>query len=245
MTVAVVADAHLGGPGGPPGPLLEQLRALPEAGCSHLVLLGDIFQTWVGLPRFETPEIMEVVRVLEELRERGMRVSYVEGNRDFFLDEGRYRKAFDEVAAEVDFEVGGSRYLALHGDGIDEGDLGYRFWRRLSKSSISRVLMRRLPAAWARRMTISTERRLAGAGFKHKSRIPREAIERFAAQRLAEGYDFLIMGHFHEARRWSVGAGEVRLLEAWFRSRRVEWPGAVEAESPQTHRAADRPSAPP
>ena len=29
--------------------------------------------------------------------------------------------------------------------------------------------------------------------------------------------------HFHEERRWEVGAGRVWLLPAWFHSRRVEW----------------------
>ena len=34
--------------------------------------------------------------------------------------------------------------------------------------------------------------------------------------------DVLLLGHFHEERTWPVGNGEVRLLEAWFKSRRVE-----------------------
>jgi hypothetical protein len=71
----------------------------------------------------------------------------------------------------------------------------------------------------------STERKLTGTNFKHKVRIPEEAIRRYGVRRLAEGHDVLLLGHFHEARRWAVRGGEVRLLEAWFRSRRVEWVG--------------------
>ncbi len=55
MAVAVLADAHLGGPGGPAGPLIEQLRALPEQGCTRLVLLGDLFQAWIGQPQVRDP----------------------------------------------------------------------------------------------------------------------------------------------------------------------------------------------
>ena len=38
-----------------------------------------------------------------------------------------------------------------------------------------------------------------------------------------EGHDVLLLGHFHEPRVWKVAGGEVRLLDAWFRSREVEW----------------------
>jgi hypothetical protein len=72
-------------------------------------------------------------------------------------------------------------------------------------------------------MVGSTERRLSDTNFKHKSRIPEEAIRAYAERRLAEGHDVLLLGHFHEERRWQVRGGEVHLYEAWFRSRRVEW----------------------
>jgi len=68
MSVAIVADAHLGGPGGAAGPLVKQLLELPERGCRHLVLLGDIFQVWMGSPHWETPEVREVVPALRRLR---------------------------------------------------------------------------------------------------------------------------------------------------------------------------------
>ena len=48
MSVAVIADAHIDGPGGEPGPLIDQLRELRQRGCRHLILLGDLFQTWIG-----------------------------------------------------------------------------------------------------------------------------------------------------------------------------------------------------
>jgi hypothetical protein len=48
-------------------------------------------------------------------------------------------------------------------------------------------------------------------------------IRDYAERRLAEGHDVLLLGHFHEPRRWPVAGGEVRLLEAWFTSRRIEW----------------------
>jgi len=223
MSVALIADAHLSGPGGPAGPLVAQLEALPGVGCRHLVLMGDLFQAWVGFRSFETPDVTAVVSALRALRDQGVRVEYVEGNRDFFLAGSPYADAFDRVALETSFEVDGVRYLAVHGDGLNDRDWKYRFWRWLSKSAPVRFLVRSIPRGLAHRMVHSTERRLSQTNFKHRAALPEEAIRRYAERRLAEGYDVLLLGHFHEPRIWKVQGGEVRLLDAWFRGRSVEW----------------------
>lgn len=222
--IALIADAHLGGPGGSAGPLLDQLAALPSQGCDRLILMGDLFQAWIGSPRFETPDIAAVVDGLRDLRRQGLRIDYVEGNRDFFLEDSPYADAFD-VVQEVAFEAGGTRYLAVHGDGLNDRDRQYLFWRWLSKSPPVRFAVLHTPRALAHRMVHSTEQRLSQTNFKHKANVPEEAIRRYAERRLAEGHDVLLLGHFHEPQTWTVRGGEVRLLDAWFRSRRVEWLG--------------------
>jgi UDP-2,3-diacylglucosamine hydrolase len=223
MSIALIADAHLSGPGGPAGPLVAQLEALPGQGCRHLVLMGDLFQAWVGFRSFETPDVTAAVSALRALRDRGVRIEYVEGNRDFFLEGSPYADAFDRVALETSFEIGGVRYLAVHGDGLNDKDWKYRFWRWLSKSAAVRFLVRSIPRRLAHRMVHSTERRLSQTNFKHRAALPEAAIRSYAERRLAEGYDVLLLGHFHEPRIWQVAGGEVRLLDAWFRSRAVEW----------------------
>lgn len=189
------------------------------------MLLGDIFQAWIGSPRFETADITAVVSALRTLRRQGLRIDYIEGNRDFYLKHSPYADAFDHVGTEVAFEVGGKRYLAVHGDGLNDRDWKYRFWRDLSKSAPVRLAVTQIPRGFAHRLVHSTEQRLSQTNFKHKVRIPEEAIHRYAERRFAEGHDVLLLGHFHEARTWQVAGGEVRLLEAWFTSRRVEWIG--------------------
>ncbi len=222
MSVALLADAHIGGPGGDAGPLVEQLEALP-AHCERLVLLGDLFQVWVGARRYETEEIRRVMGALAGLARRGVRLDYIEGNRDFFLAGSPYAGVFTSIGGELAFAVGERRYLAVHGDGLNERDRQYLFWRWLSKSVPSRWLMRHLPARLARWAVRRTEYQLARTNFRHKVRVPEEAILRYAGRRLAEGHDVLLLGHFHEERRWELPVGSVWLVDAWFRSRRIEW----------------------
>ena len=223
VRVALIADSHLGGPGGSAGPLIDQLTALPSQGCGRLILMGDLFQAWIGDPRFETADIAAVVAALRALRRDGLRIDYIEGNRDFFLADSPYADAFDQVAAEVAFEVGGTRYLAVHGDGLNDRDRQYLLWRWLSKSPPVEFLTRHVPRRLAHRVVHSAEQRLSQTNFKHKVVLPEEPIRRYAERRLAEGHDVLLLGHFHEPRVWQVEGGEVRLLDAWFKTRQVEW----------------------
>lgn len=223
MSVALLADAHIGGPGGPAAPLVEQLAALPAQGCRRLVLLGDLFQVWVGARHYETPEIQAVVGALEALAAGGVRLDYLEGNRDFFLAASPYTSIFASVGRELALTVGGRRYLAVHGDGLNERDRPYLFWRWLSKSAPSRWAMRSLPPRLAGWTVHRAERELAKTNFKHKVQVPEEAILAYGRRRLAEGHDELVLGHFHEERRWEVPEGAIWLVDAWFRSRRIEW----------------------
>ena len=222
-SVALIADAHLSGPGGPAGPLVAQLQALPGQGCRRLVLMGDLFQAWVGFRSFETDDVRAVVAALRALRSQGVAVEYVEGNRDFFLAGSPYDDAFDRVALETAFETGGVRYLAVHGDGLNDEDWKYRFWRWLSKSAPVRFLVGTIPGSLANRLVHLAERRLSQTNFKHRATLPEAAIRAYAERRLAEGHDVLLLGHFHEPRTFAVRGGEVRLLDAWFHSRRIEF----------------------
>ena len=232
MAIAVVADAHLGGPGGPADEMVEQLRALPGQDCSRLILLGDLFHVWIGDRRYETPEIHTVVETLRWLRAQGVRVDYIEGNRDFFLEGSVYEDAFDGLHLELEVEHEHVRYLFVHGDGLNEKDRKYRFWRGLSKSSPSRFLFRRIPGALARRIVHGTERRLAKSNFRHKSRIPEEVLVRYAVERLARGVDEIVLGHFHDEFERTLPGGRIRVMDAWFHHRTMQWIGTAAAAAP-------------
>ena len=237
MAVAAIADAHLGGPGGAAGPLVESVDSLDRTSCERLVLLGDLFQVWVGSRRFETADITAVVAALDRLRDRGVPVHYIEGNRDFFLRGSDYQKSFDTLGVEFSFETEGRKYLVVHGDGLNANDYLYRFWRRLSKNRFSRLGMLGLPKRVADGLIRRTEQELSKTNFKHKLEIPEKVLVDYGRRRLAEGYDTLLLGHFHEPRRWNIAEGEIRVLDAWFRSRAIEWLPATDASNDSSRSA--------
>jgi UDP-2,3-diacylglucosamine hydrolase len=217
---AVFADCHVGRRPGDEEPFLEALDAARGRGAKAITLLGDIFHIFIAHPKFETPAIARFLARARRLRDAGVAVTYVEGNRDFFLRGSYAEDAFGSVCEEEIFQEGGRRFLATHGDLLNERDRPYRFWRFLSKNPVSRAAIGVVPKKAANRLVWNIEARLYRSNFKHKTRLPVEMIEAFAAKRFREGIDVLLLGHFHKSWRQSVDGGVVEILPAFVEERR-------------------------
>lgn len=103
---AVFADCHVGRRPGDEGPFLDALDASVRRGAKSISLLGDTFHFFIAHPKFETPAIRRFLGKVEELASRGVGVTYVEGNRDFFLRGSYVEHLFRQVCDEETFEEG-------------------------------------------------------------------------------------------------------------------------------------------
>jgi UDP-2,3-diacylglucosamine hydrolase len=217
---AVFADCHVGRRPDDDGPFLAGLDEAARRGARSISLLGDIFHFFIAHPKFETPAIHRFLLKVGELKARGVPVTYVEGNRDFFLRGSYAEKLFREVTDEESFQEGSKRFLLTHGDQINEADIPYRFWRLLSKNPISRFALNFVPKETGNRLVWKTEARLYKSNFKHKQRLPVEMIRRFADKRFRRGYDVLLLGHFHKSWTEEMPRGRVEILPAFVDERK-------------------------
>jgi len=192
---------------------LERLEALAPAA---LYLDGDLFHYLIAHPKFVTPAVEHVFAAFRRLRDSGVAVHYVEGNRDFFLRGSFAEAAVTDVAMEYAFTAGARRYLIVHGDMINDRDYPYRFWRRASKNPVSRLSVSLIPRQTARRFVDNVEKRLARSNFKHKYRLPVEQMKRYAAKRARQGITDVVFGHFHEKVILPGEGATVTILPAWF-----------------------------
>ena len=217
---AVFADCHVGRKPGDEEPFLDALERARQRGAKAISLLGDIFHYFIAHPKFETPAIRKFLDKVELLSAAGVPVTYVEGNRDFFLRGSYAERYFRAVVDEEVFEAGGRRFLLTHGDLLNESDWPYRFWRLLSKNPLSRAALSVVPKEAANRFVWKVEARLYRSNFKHKTRLPVAMIRKFASRRFAEGHQVLLLGHFHKSWTETVGPGRVEILPAFADERR-------------------------
>jgi UDP-2,3-diacylglucosamine pyrophosphatase LpxH len=202
------------------GPFLEALERAAARGATEISLLGDIFHFFIAHPKFETPAIARFLQAVATLRGRGVFVTYVEGNRDFFLRGSYAEPYFRKVCDEQTFVAGRRRFLLTHGDLINEEDIPYRFWRFLSKNPVSRAALDFVPKEAGRRLVWKVEARLYRSNFKHKTRLPVELIRAFAERQFRQGADVILLGHFHKSWSENIGSGRVEILPAFVDERR-------------------------
>jgi UDP-2,3-diacylglucosamine hydrolase len=212
---AVFADCHVGRRPGDEEAFLQALERVADRGARAVSLLGDVFHYFIAHPKFETPAILRFLEKVAELSGRGVPVTYIEGNREFFLRGSHVEHYFRKVCDEEVFEEGGRRFLLTHGDLLNEKDVPYRFWRALSKNPVSRASIALIPKRSANQLVSRVEARLYRSNFKHKTRLPVEMIRAFARRRFREGVDVLLLGHFHKSWRETVDGGEVEILPAF------------------------------
>jgi UDP-2,3-diacylglucosamine hydrolase len=219
MRRLIIADAHLGQRPGDVAVMLSLLDRAADAGIRELMYLGDAFQYLIGMSKFWTGAVHEVLGAWDRMRADGVRVVVVEGNRDFFLDEPELAARLDWSGRCYDLAAGRRRYRLVHGDRVNRRDRQYRFWAAFSKSGPARLWARLLPRPLAVAIVRSMEARLAVTNKRYRYLKPVDDLRREAAAAWADGVDVILWGHFHAP--WELREGErlAMVLPGWLETR--------------------------
>jgi UDP-2,3-diacylglucosamine hydrolase len=217
MRAVFLADAHLLDPDEANYRTLLAFLAAQEGHTDLLVLLGDICEFLVGYPHTVFPHYEPLMEALGRLQRSGTRLVYVEGNHDFHLAPGFRQRFICEVLPDGGaIELDGMRILLAHGDLTDPADHGYRLLRRLLRGPLVRLLIRLLPVAatwWiGERWSRSSRCR---RNDKSRQRPARDILIPYAMAQLAEGFQAVVTGHFHQPFHEKFGTGQLIALGDW------------------------------
>jgi UDP-2,3-diacylglucosamine hydrolase len=184
---------------------------------SRLVIAGDLFDFWFEYRTAIPRRLFATLAVLRRLRESGIRIDYLPGNHDFWL--GPFLS--DEIGitthtSDLSIEQGGRRVWVHHGDGIARGDHGYRVLKRVLRHPVSIALYQwlhpDLGIPLANRVSNGSR---AAQGVRP---LPAEKLwNEIALPRFAEGYDAVVIGHFHHAYERRENGREMFVLGDWIR----------------------------
>jgi len=198
VKITFIADAHLRDLDDPnQTDLVEFLSWLSseQRRPDKLVLLGDLFDFWTGGCSVVFDNYRPVLDALLSLKDRGVKIIYLEGNHDFSMGAFFTKTLNAEVftnSHEIDIE--GKRTFLAHGDICDDSS-GYRLWRWLIRSIFFKTLIAILPA----RTTWKIAKKLSTGSRRNplRSRELERRLKNFARARIGEGYDNVILAHTH------------------------------------------------
>jgi UDP-2,3-diacylglucosamine hydrolase len=174
----------------------------PRIQATHLFLVGDIFDFWLGGHEYFIRKFSPIVERLRRVVANGLEVHYFEGNHDLYLQDFWQ----DELGIRVHgrarlFLLGDLKVRVEHGDQLDPSDRGYRFLRWLLRTPLVAYIASRLPGsllARIGRIASRTSRRYTSQHKTISNERARETVRTHAEKVIHEyPFDLIITGHVH------------------------------------------------
>ncbi len=201
---------------------LTFLEAIPKR-TRALVIHGDLFEFYVGRRQGKHDFYRPLFAALRALRDRGVAVAALYGNRDYLLDRSFAESGALVVPDRLIMNLGGAVTHVSHGDEFCLDDHSYQFWARgVLRWRIFRGVVQGLPLATGilaarsyRRISARKARRRA----THQNRGSRLSTVFPGCRKLIDEtpYPVVICGHIHDlgarelnsdrARTWLVTTG--------------------------------------
>ena len=216
MNLFIISDLHITGPEDSLySSLLALFRARAQAG-DEVVLLGDLFDLFVGDKRFFKQRYSEFFEVLHFAGSQGVKIHYVEGNHDFMLGHTfESVKGMKVYSHEVILEFEGRRFFLAHGDTVDRKDYFYHALRMFFRSFFMKVFILAMPGNWLDQIgkkSSQLSRKKSAGQYSHlpleKREYLRKVYRNFAVERLAQGYDYVVLGHCHDLDEMTFNIGD-------------------------------------
>ena len=194
--------------------LHDFLNSLPGR-ASTLYIMGDLFDFWFEYEHAIPRRYFATLNALQRLRDAGIEIVYLNGNHDFWLGTFfRDTLGIRTIDGPTTLTAQGRRLWLHHGDGLVGGDLGYRMLKVVLRSRLCIALygwlhpdlgipLANVVSRWSRRSR--------GHGPLEPEKLWREIAE----PRFREGYDGVLIGHFHHAFERREPGREFLVLGDW------------------------------
>jgi len=217
--ISFISDVHLGfGPRNEDVRRERKLLSLIDKiadSTSHLVIVGDLFDYWFDYKTVIPKHHIRTIARLMELIDAGVHITYLIGNHDF----GHWKYFHEELGIEVDTgdvdaTIAGTRFYLSHGDGKAANDKGYLVLRSVLRNRLAQWMYRKIHPNLGIRLASGTShgsREYTGA----KDFGTEDGLKHFASQKIAEGYDIVVMGHRHRVAYEKMGSGLYVNLGDW------------------------------
>lgn len=214
------SDAHLGIGSREEDRAKEQriIRFLEfvQQDAEQVFIVGDLFDYWFEYRSVVPKGYTRLLGKLGDLTDRGISVTFVAGNHDFWLKDYFTVELGIQVSLDpIERIIAGKRFYIHHGDGLIRDDRGYRILKRILRNRFNIWLFSLvhpdLTGAIAR-WSSGTSREYTGSRKYEET----DMIE-FASDRIREGFDYVIMGHHHQSAIRKFDNGMYVNLGDWIR----------------------------
>ena len=192
-----------------------KIKGKPE----WLLILGDLFDAWIGDDILETanpPEYLgKLVSVLQEISQSGVKVGIMHGNRDFLIGEDFCKKTLTKLLPQeilLSHNQLKSNYLLMHGDQLCTDDKEHQEFRKIVLSAHWRDIF--LKKDISNRLLIASQMRKESNNAKSRKRQEIMDINVSEVEKQLNNSDasIIIHGHTHKPGSYLLPSGRTRIV---------------------------------
>lgn len=200
-----------------------------ERPATHLFLLGDIFDFWVGDQTYYEKKFQPFVQELDLIVKKGIQIFYMEGNHDVHIRKFWQRLGVESFVEDRYVTIQDQTFRLTHGDLMNPDDKTYLKYREFIRRWYMEKVADYIPARpfevigkWASlnsRSKSYKQRQLDEIDLRRK-------IRNYATQSFQEkSFDWIISGHMHVRDDWTseVQGKKFRSINlgSWFTESKV------------------------
>ena len=186
-----------------------------------LILLGDIFDLWVGSHEAWSKVYPREVEALTACAERGIQVIYLQGNHDVAAEQFWRKRGVVFSRGDYQLQWQGKTFFLTHGDFINPNEKAYHLYIRWLQGNGANQLAQILPqSVWSfignrlSRMSRKKSDHLRQSSMQQFERW----FEQFSKMKYQQNpYDYCLSGHIHlrlklalSPHSWAINLG------SWF-----------------------------
>ena len=221
MTTLFISDLHLDAERPAITELFGRFIDGEARGADALYILGDLFEAWVG-DDDPSPTGAFVAARLRALRDAGVPVYFIRGNRDFLLGDDYARRAGMTILPDPAVVVlHGKPTLLMHGDLLCTDDTAYQQFRAQTRDPAwqARFLAQPLPAriAFAQQARAASRAHQSGLQSQGTMEMITDVAPATVESTLRRyGIDMLVHGHTHRPAVHDEAGGRRIVLGDWY-----------------------------
>ena len=180
--------------------LFSVFKKIKENKKGTLIIGGDFFDFWFET-KFSVPNgYQNILDELKSFKKYGIDIHYIAGNHDYW-DFGylNQRSNIKFHKSDLVFKINNKKILITHGDGLLKNDYGYRFMKKIIRSSLFIKLFKLFPA----RLSFKLANKLSksSSDYNHNDKyidtIMRDIVN-YAEIKWSENFNTVMVGHYHQ-----------------------------------------------
>ena len=170
--------------------------------AAEVFLMGDIFDFWFEYRTVVPKGYIRLLGKLAELSDAGTKLYFFKGNHDMWVfDYFKKELKMHIISDEMEMERNGKKFFLHHGDGVGNGDSGYKLLKKLFRSKVCQWLFARahpnlgvgLANYWSSKSKLAKRKEMK---FEELELNWIKSLEVSLNQK-GKKFDYFIMGHRH------------------------------------------------